>query len=184
MLKDRPRLTETSSLRLNPSSPSSSEPEVSTSWIPKTERSYSSSDWDSSTMVSLSDSTRPQSTWLERLNPTSLMDTQPRRQSLTWSTREVMLRLTSQESPLLTTLLLRDSWARSASSQLKTWFTKSSTLVLTSRKPTTSCGHSNWTHPRKDLKSRDTHTRMVVLTETEKKKSTHLFTKCYEEVIC
>lgn len=114
------------------------------------------------------------------LNPTSLMDTLQDLLSPSLSTREVMEKSTRAESHWPIMLLLKRNLVNSASSQLRTSFTRLLLLDHTSKKQTTSSGHSSSTLQSKDLKRRDIHITMVVSGVTEKKKSMNSWKECSE----
>ena len=98
---------------------------------------------DSFTTVHSSEWTRPHPIFWEESSHTSPSDILPDKPLEDLSTKEDMLNSISKEYLWLTTQLLSKAWESSESTVLKIWSTKSSLLVLTSKKPTTSYGPSN-----------------------------------------
>lgn len=108
------------------------------------------------------------------------MDIPQRKPSLISFTREDMERLTTQESLLLTTALLKEYLARTVLLQLKILSMKSLPLDLISRKQTTSSGHSNLALQRKVSPKRDILITTEVSGETERPKLTNSSRECFE----
>ena len=144
-------------------------------WInstPDQSESSDSWDWDNCTTALSSESTRPQSTSWEESSHTLPSVTHPDKQSESWSSREVTERLTSKEFLWPVTLSSSKFWASTESFAFKTWSTKSGLLVHTSRKPTTSCGHSSLEPQEEVSHTRDTPSKEEEIGVTENNSST------------
>lgn len=183
MSRFRPNWLVKSTSLPSPDSPSSSGSEVLTNSTPRSSESSDSWDWDKSTTESLLELTRPQPTSWEELSPTSLSATLQEKPSENWCWREVSARWTSKESLFPATRSFLRHWASKASTQLKTSSTRSTLLVLTSRKPTTSYGHSSLEAPEEDSLPRDIPSKDAEIGETEKSTSTNLSHKCSDDAI-
>lgn len=109
------------------------------------------------------------------------MVTHPNRPLLSLSTREDMERSTDQEFPSPTTLLLRIHSEKSTDLQaLKILFTRLPLVDLTSRKLTTSSGHSSSTPQERASLRRDILITTVEFGVTERTKSTNWSRECFE----
>lgn len=159
----------TSSLNLKQRLHLSLELEVLTSFLPSKRRSCSSFVFVNSTTVSLLNLTVLPGTWSATLNHLSLTDIPPVTLLRTLSTVVVSQRLTAQGSQLTTTPLLMQLLESSVSHVWRTLSTRSGLSDLTSRRLTTSSGHTNSLPLLEALRRRDTHTRRVVHGETVKR---------------
>lgn len=136
-------------------------------------RSYNSSDWDNSTTPFSSNWTRPPGTWSRWSSHSLPTATHPDKPSLSLSTREAAVKSKEEDSQLLTTPSLKENSVNTELPVLRTSSTRLSPADQNSRKPTTSCGHSNFLPHSVDLRSKDTHSPKVsVPSETEKSSST------------
>ena len=124
-------------------------------------------------MVSSSESIKPQPTSSEELSHTSPSDTHPERPSEKLFSREDTERSTSRESLFLPTPSSRNHWESKVFTMLKILSMRSTLLVLTSRRPTTSSGPSNSELPEEDLPTRDTPSKEEEIGETENNTSTN-----------
>ena len=167
------------SLRL----PSSSELEVWTNLTQEVSEFWDSSDSDSFTTEPSWESTRPLSICWEESNPISPSDILQSKPSESWFWREVMARSTTKEFPWLTTDLLKVHWENSESLQLRIWSMKSPPLALTSRKPTTSFGPSNWEVPEEASPRRDILSKEEEIGETESTSSMTSLRECFDLLI-
>jgi hypothetical protein len=125
-----------------------------------------------STMVPLSVSIRLHWTWWKRFFLSSPSVTQLDKLLRSLSSREVSLRLTVRESPLLITVSLKNHLASTTWIVSRTSSTKSLLVDLLSRKLTTSCGHSSLTPQEVVTAISVTPSTKVVTGVTEKSSST------------
>lgn len=142
-LEETPRLQVNTTFQLRPNSFSLSELRVWTRFHLSQERSFNCWDWTRSTLPLSSSSPRlPWSCW-SWLILMLFSDTHLSLLLENWSTREVSVRSTSKELPCTTTLSLKRLWDNTVLFPSKTWSMRFTLLVLTSSRPTTSCGHSS-----------------------------------------
>jgi len=159
-----------------------SELEVSES-LPQSQRKFcNSSDWDNCTMPFSLNWTKLPGTWSRWLSHSLPMVTHQDKPSLSLSTREAVVRFKEEDFLSLITASLKENSVNTVLLALKTSSMRLSLVVQNSRKPTTSCGHSNFPPHLVDLRSKDTHSLKVsVLSETEKSLSTPLSRKWSED---
>jgi len=180
-LKETPKPLDPSTSKVNQKLLLSSELEVSESLLQSQRRSSNSSDWDNYTMLFSLSLTKPHGIWSKWLNHSLPMDTHLDKLLASSSTREDAVKSKEEDFLSLITPLLKESSANTVLLVLRISSMKLSPVVQNSRKPTTSCGHSNFLPHSVDLKSRDTHSpKASVLSETEKSSSTPLWRKCCE----
>jgi len=109
------------------------------------------------------------------------MDTHQDKPSANLSTKEELVKSKEEDFLSPITVSLMENLVNTESHALRISSMKSSPVDQNSRKPTTSCGHSNFPPHSVDLRSRDTHLPKVsVLSETEKSSSTKSSRKCCE----
>ena len=137
------------------------------------DQSESSDSWDSDnwTTALSSESTRRQSTFWEELSHTLPSVTHPDKQSESWSSREATARLTSKEFLWPVTQPSSKCWASTELFALRTWSTRFGLLVHTSRRPTTSCGHSSWEPQEEVFRTKDIPSKEEEIGETDNNSS-------------
>ena len=142
--------------------------------LPQSQRkSSNSSDWDNSTTPFSSSLTKPHGTWSRWLSHSLHTVIHPDKPSANSSTKEDAVKSKEEDFQSPITPLLKENSVNTELPVLRISSMRLSPVDQNSRKPTTSCGHSNFPPHSVDLRSRDTHSPKVsVLSETEKSSST------------
>ena len=134
-------------------------------------------------MEPLSESTKLHQICLEKLSHTSLSDILQENQLENSSLKEDMVKSTDKESLSHQTQSLLNHLQNTVLTMFKIWSIKSTLLDLTSKRLTTSFGHSSLEDQEEDSLTRDILSKEEEIGETEKNTLTNWSPRCFDSYL-